>query len=155
MATVVADTSPLIALDQLGQLSLLQRIFGEIHVPPAVAGELIPGMAELPSWIVVRPLAHPIASEILRASLGAGESEALSLMLEARAELVILDDRPARRLALNLGLRVVGTAGILLRAKRLGIIPEVRPLVDEIIRQGFRLSPAIREKVLVDAGESA
>jgi len=49
MATVVADTSPLIALDQLGQLSLLQRIFGEIHVPPAVARELIPGMAELPS----------------------------------------------------------------------------------------------------------
>ena len=76
-------------------------------------------------------------------------------MLEARAELVIVDDRPARRLALNLGLPVVGTAGILLRAKRLGIIPEVRPLVDEIIRRGFRLSPAIREKVLVDAGESA
>ena len=49
MATVVADTSPLIALHQLGQLSLLQRIFGEIHVPPAVARELIPGMAELPS----------------------------------------------------------------------------------------------------------
>jgi predicted nucleic acid-binding protein len=155
MAAVVADTSPLIALDQLGQLSLLQRIFGEIHVPPAVARELIPGMAELPSWIVVRSLAHPIASEILRASLGAGESEALSLMLEARAELGIIDDRPARRLALNLGLPVVGTAGILLRAKRLGIIPEVRPLVDEIIRRGFRLSPAIREKVLVDAGESA
>jgi hypothetical protein len=56
---------------------------------------------------------------------------------------------------LNLGLPVVGTAGILLRAKRLGIIPEVRPLVDEIIRRGFRFSPAIREKVLVDAGESA
>jgi predicted nucleic acid-binding protein len=155
MAAVVADTSPLIALHQVGQLSLLQRIFGEIHVPPAVAQEASPGMPELPSWIVVRPLTQPVASEILRASLGIGESEALSLTLEVKAELVILDDRPARRLALNLGLPVVGTAGILLRAKRLGFIPEVRALLDEIIRRGFRLSPAIREKLLTDAGEQA
>jgi predicted nucleic acid-binding protein len=155
MAAVVADTSPLIALHQLGQISLLQRIFGEIYVPPAVARELSPGMPELPAWIVVRPLAQPIASEILRASLGPGESEALSLVLEVKAELVIVDERPARRLALNLGLPVAGTAGILLRAKRLGFIPEVRPLLDEIIRRGFRLSPAIRERVLADAGETA
>jgi len=65
----------------------------------------------------------------------------------------MVDDRPARRLASNLGFPVVGTAGILLRAKRLGLIPEVRPLLDEIIGRGFRLSPAIREKVLTDAGE--
>jgi predicted nucleic acid-binding protein len=154
MAAVVADTSPLIALHQLGHLSLLQRIFGEVYVPPAVARELSPGMPELSSWIVVRPLTQPIASEILRASLGAGESEALSLVLEVRAELVIVDERPARRLALNLGIPVAGTVGVLLRAKQLGFIPEVRPLLDEIIRRGFRLSPAIREKVLADAGEA-
>jgi uncharacterized protein len=155
MAAVVADTSPLIAVHQLGQLSLLQRIFGEIYVPPAVAREVNPGMPALPSWIVVRTLAQPIALEILCASLGAGESEALSLALEVKAELVVVDDRPARRLALNLGLPVAGTAGVLVRAKRLGFIPEVRPLLDEIIRRGFRLSPAIREKALADAGEMA
>jgi predicted nucleic acid-binding protein len=84
MAAVVADTSPLIALHQLGRLALLQRTFGEIHVPPAVARELSPGVPDLPSWIVVRGLAQPIASEILRASLGAGESEAMSLALEVK-----------------------------------------------------------------------
>jgi len=155
MAAVVADTSPLIALHQLGRLSLLQRIFGEIYIPPAVARELSPGVPDLPSWIVVRGLAQPIASEILRASLGAGESEAMSLALEVKAELLIVDDRPARRLALNLGISVAGTAGILLRAKQLGFVPEVRPLLDEIIRRGFRLSPAIREKALDDAGEAS
>ena len=72
MAAVVADTSPLIALHQLGHLSLLQRIFGEIYVPPAVARELSPGMPELPSWIVVRPLTQPIASEILPRLSGRG-----------------------------------------------------------------------------------
>jgi hypothetical protein len=153
MAAVVGDTSPLIALHQLGRLSLLERIFGEIHVPPAVARELSPGVPDLPPWIVVRGLAQPIASEILRASLGAGESEAMSLALEVKAELLIVDDRPARRLALNLGISVAGTAGILLRAKQLGFVPEVRPLLDEIIRRGFRLSPAIRAKLLDDAGE--
>jgi predicted nucleic acid-binding protein len=155
MAAVVADTSPLIALQQLGRLSLLQRIFEEISVPPAVARELSPGMPELPSWIVVRALTQPIASAILRASLGAGESEALSLVLEVKAELFIVDDRPARRLALNLGIPNAGTTGLLLRAKQLGFVPEVRPLLDEIIRRGFRLSPAIRERVLADAGETA
>jgi hypothetical protein len=155
MAPVVADTSPLIALHQIGQLSLLQRIFGEICVPPAVARELSPGMPELPPWIVVRQLAQPMASAILRASLGAGESEALSLAIEVGAELVLVDDRPARRLTLNLGVPVAGTAGILARAKRLGFISELRPLLDEAIRRGFRLSPAIREKVLAAAGEPA
>ncbi len=109
MAPVVADTSPLIALHQAGQLSLLQRLFGQIHIPPAVAQELRPGMPEPPAWIVVHPLAHPIASEILRASQGVGESEALALAMEVKAELVIVDDRPARRLAVNLSFPVVGT----------------------------------------------
>jgi len=154
MAEVVADTSPLIALQQVGQLSLLPRLFGQIHIPPGVAEELRPGMAETPAWVVVRPLTQPIASAILRASLGVGESEALALAMDIRAALVMVDDRPARRLASNLGFPVVGTAGILLRAKRLGLIPEVRPLLDEIIGRGFRLSPAIREKVLTDAGEA-
>jgi hypothetical protein len=77
----------------------------------------------------------------------------MSLALEVKAELLIVDDRPARRLALNLGISVAGTAGILLRAKQLGFVPEVRPLLDEIIRRGFRLSPAIRAKLLDDAGE--
>jgi predicted nucleic acid-binding protein len=79
----------------------------------------------------------------------------LGLALEVRAELVILDDRPARRLALGLGLPVVGTMGVLLRAKRTGTIPAVRPLLEQLLRAGFRLSPAIREKVLTDAGEQS
>ena len=59
MAAVVADTSPLIALHQLGRLSLLQRILGEVHVPPAVARELSPGMPELPSPLWGRERAKP------------------------------------------------------------------------------------------------
>jgi hypothetical protein len=154
MAAVVADTSPLIALLQIGHLSILKSLFIEVQIPPAVALEAAPSLPERPSWLLVRELTEPIGSDILRASLGRGESETLGLAFEVRAELVILDDRPARRLAIGLGLPV-GTMGVLLRAKRTGIIPAVQPLVEQLLRAGFRLSPAIRERVLTDAGEQS
>jgi predicted nucleic acid-binding protein len=153
MAAVVADTSPLIALHQIGQLSLLKSLFTDVQIPSAVAQETAPTLPVLPSWIVTRELTQPIGSDILRASLGRGESEALGLALELKAKLVIVDDRPARRLALGLGIPVVGTVGILLRAKAIGVVASVRPLIDKLLEVGFHLSPAIREKVLTDAGE--
>ena len=153
MAGVVSDTSPLIALHQVGRLSLLQSLFTEVRVPPAVAREAAPSLPELPSWIVVQPLTQPIASEIVQTILGRGESEALGLALEVNADLVILDERPARRLALGLSVPVVGTVGILVRAKQAGFIPAVRPLVERLLELGFRLSPAMRDRVLRDAGE--
>jgi uncharacterized protein len=153
MAAVVADTSPLIALHQIGHLSLLKSLFVEVYVPPAVAREAAPSLPGLPLWIVARELAQPVASEVLRVSLGEGERETLALALELRADVVILDDRPARRLAVGLGLSAVGTAGILVRAKRIGLIAAVRPLLENLLDAGFRLSPAIRSRVLTDAGE--
>ena len=104
MAAVVADTSPLIALHQIGHLHLLERLFGEVLVPPAVAREAAPSLPEPPAWIRTVAPTQPIGSEVLRASLGPGESEALSLALELRADVVVLDDRQARRLASGLGL---------------------------------------------------
>jgi hypothetical protein len=153
MAAVVADASPLIALQQLGLLSLLEWLFGRVEIPAAVAREVAPSVPELPAWIRVRTLAQPIAAEILRASLGAGESEALGLALEVEAALLIVDDRPARRLAAGLGLPVAGTAGILMRAKQAGLVPAVCPLLDQLIQLGFRLAPAIRASVLAEVGE--
>jgi uncharacterized protein len=153
MAAVVADASPLIALHQLQHLALLERLFAQLEIPPAVAREVAPSLPELPPWILVRPLSRPVSPVILRAGLGRGETEALGLAQERNAEMVILDDRPARRLALGLGLPVAGTAGILGRAKRAGLIPAVRPQIERLVSLGFRLSPAIVELVLVDAGE--
>src|SRR4029077_13768574 len=104
MAAVVADTSPLIALHQIEHLSVLKSLFVEVHIPPAVAREAAPSLPDLPSWIVVRELTQPVGSDVLRAALGVGENETLGLALEVKADVVIVDDRPARRLALRLGL---------------------------------------------------
>ena len=77
-AVVVADASPLIAFQQIGQLQLLRTMFGELTVSPAVARQILPTVPSAP-WIVERRLTQPIAPLVLRANLGAGEGEALSL----------------------------------------------------------------------------
>lgn len=149
---VVSNASPLIALDQIGQLDLLHHLFPNLVVPPAVAEEVAPTVA-LPSWIEIRPLAQPIGPIILAASLGRGESAAISLGLEVDAERVILDERAGRRCAQSLGMSLIGTLGILAAARRRGLIPAIKPLLDELLMHDFRVSAALIERVLQDAGE--
>ncbi len=95
--------------------------------------------------------------DALRSSIGlhTGEIEAIALADQCRAALLLVDDLAARRVALGLGLPIVGTAGILLLAKRAGSIPSVRDPLDALRRQGFRLRQDVYEQVLLDAGESA
>ena len=152
-APVVSNSSPLIALERIGRPEVLRDLFGTVAVPPAVVSEVSPALI-LPSRIERRDSAQPIGALVLSASLGTGESEAIGLALEANARLVILDDRPARRSAQALRLPVVGTLGVLLAAKRRGLIPDMRSCLDELLRHDFRVSPRLREDVLRDAGES-
>jgi predicted nucleic acid-binding protein len=114
---VVSNSSPLIALDQIGQLSLLEALFQNILVPAAVVQEITP-LLPLPTWITVQPLAKAIDPQAVSPVLGAGEQEALSLALESNATWIILDDRPARTLARKVGLNVIGTLGVLLAAPK-------------------------------------
>jgi hypothetical protein len=152
VTTVVCNSSPLIALDQIGHLDLLQQLFGSVRVPTAVVSETNP-LLVLPAWIVEQSLTQPIGPLILRTSLGHGESEAISLALETRADWVILDDRPARRQAQALGLPVIGTMGVLLAAKRKGLLRSVKPSIDMLIQRGFRIAPGLRNQILISAGE--
>ncbi len=150
--TVVSNSSPLIALQQIDRVDLLQALFDTLLVPPAVARETAPTVT-LPSWITERPLMQSVGARILNSSLGLGESEAISLALEIGAQWIILDDRPARRLAQSLGLPVIGTLGVLLAAKRRGLLEALRPQLDGLIKFGFFIAPDLYEQILIDAGE--
>ena len=149
---VIANSSPIIALQRIGSVDLLHRLFAEVLIPPAVAREIGSALV-LPAWIVEHSLAQPIGPEILRASLGPGESEAISLALELGAARVIIDERPARRIAQTLKLPVIGTLGVLLACKRRGFIPFVRRNLDALVEAGFRIAPKLHDRVLRDAGE--
>jgi predicted nucleic acid-binding protein len=151
--SIISNASPLIALEQIGQLNLLEHLFSTIWIPPAVAREVAPSV-KLPKWISERDLAQPIGPRILSASLGPGESEALSLAIEVNADWVILDERPARRLAEALGIPVIGTLGILLAAKRRGFLVAIRPQLEALLDHDFHVAPDLRERVLMDADEA-
>jgi predicted nucleic acid-binding protein len=152
-APVISNASPLIALEQIGHLDLLKGLFPTVLIPPAVVREVAPTVT-LPTWVSEHTLTQPIGPQILRAALGLGESEAICLALEISAQWVILDERPARRLAQALGLPVIGTLGILLASKRRGLLTAVRPCIDALVNLGFHISPGLYDLVLADAGET-
>ena len=152
MAPVVADASVLLALGTLHRLELLRHLFQHVSIPPAVAREVSGSLPRLPDWIGV---VEPRSMSVVQGAIGLhqGEIEALALAVELRASLIILDDLPARRHARTLGFTIVGTAGILVMAKRAGAIPSVREALDVLREGGFRLRQDVYEQVLADAGE--
>ena len=143
----------LIALHQLARLDLLRDLFGTVAISPAVALETAPSVRPRPERIPERPLALPLDPRVLRASLDPGETEAIGLALELGASWVILDDLPARRLADELGLRVVGTRGVLLQAKRRGLLASIRPSLDALVAVKFFVGPDLLVQLLAEAGE--
>ena len=117
MAPVVADASALLALSKLDRLELLRDLFHQVSIPPTVSREISRTLLRLPDWIqVVAPSSVGASRKIV--GLHQGEIEAIALALEVSASLLILDDLPARRHALGLGLAIIGTAGVLVMAKR-------------------------------------
>ncbi|MBN1485050.1 MAG: DUF3368 domain-containing protein [Chloroflexia bacterium] len=149
---VVVNSSPFIALEKIGYLHLLPTLWGTLHVPPAVQREVFE-IRPMPPWVEQVSLQQPIASRIASVRLGPGEREVIALALELDAEEVILDDLPARRLASALKIPVIGTLGLLLRAKKRDLIPLVRPLVEALENHGFYASERIIHGILTAAGE--
>jgi predicted nucleic acid-binding protein len=103
---VVSHSSPLIAFAAIEQLNLFPALFESVLIPPAVALEIAPSMPTLPTWLRVESLRMLLPEVVLRRSLGDGEREALALAVEIRAERILLDDPPARRVAFELSLLV-------------------------------------------------
>jgi len=157
---VVCNTSPLQYLHQLGLLHLLPALAQKVIIPPAVAEELAAGRKagiEVPEvegleWIeICRPVS--LAALPLVTDLGPGESQVLALALETPGTAVIVDDFLARRTAEALHIPLTGTLGVLLAAKRHGLVGEIASILDRLQALRFRVSPATRTAVLKLAGE--
>jgi predicted nucleic acid-binding protein len=160
---VVSNTSPVTNLSAVGQLDLLPRLFGEMHLPRAVEEELSAGGTQWPGAVEVERAAwvkrHRVQDEwvvdALRLDLDRGEAETIALALQLQADLVLLDEQMGRLAARHFGLKVMGVVGILLRAKELGLVPEVRTLLDGLRQKaGFYLSQPVYDHALDVAGES-
>ncbi len=161
MTVIVSDTSPLRALAHLGLLGLLQGLYGQLHVPPAVERELLHPPPALPvvdvrqlSFVSVQAPQQLGPVQHFRPALDPGESEALALAVELQAHSILIDERQGRARAKQLGLTPLGTLGTLVRAKQAGLITAVRPLMDRLENEiKFFISPQLRADVLRRAGE--
>jgi hypothetical protein len=156
----LCDVSPVQYLHQTGLLELLRLRYGSVTIPTAVGAELRAGIlrgVDLPAfesldWIRIRQPAGRTLLPLV-ADLGAGEREVLALGVESPDSVVILDDALARRYARLLNLRLTGTLGVLVRAKREGLLPAVAPVLDRLQDLRFRVDLETREAVLRLAGE--
>ncbi len=157
---VVSDAGPLIYLGAVGHLSILRALFDRVVVPEAVWHEVVVVGADRPgaaatraaTWIQVM---HADARAVLplRDRLDPGEAEAIVLASAVHADLLLIDDQAGREMAAELGLTIVGTLGVLVRAKRSGLLPAVRPIIEAIVALGFRATPDLIERVATLAGE--
>lgn len=160
MPEIVCNTTPLQYLHQAGVIGIIPALYGRILVPKAVADEIAVGLnagVNLPDlvsleWIEIREVrgsSWPMPRDIHR-----GEAEVIALAGSLDDSLMILDDLAARRHAQLLGLKFTGTLGILLKAKKSGILDSVLPVVDCLEQLGFRLAANTRREFLNLAGES-
>ena len=158
---VIVNTSPLLYLHQVGYLELLQHLYSKILTPPAVIQELAVGKNQginVPDidtfeWISITPV-KSISLIPAVIDLGQGEAEVLALGLENPGSLLIFDDQLARRMANIYQLKYTGTLGVLVKAKKLGYLSSVAPVVATLRQQGMWLTDNIINDVLRLAGES-
>jgi predicted nucleic acid-binding protein len=147
----VSDASPLIALYQIGHLELLRNLFDRVIVPLAVTQEVAPSVGTLPIW-VHRQQAPPPPD--LARHLDVGEREAIALAVHLGADFVVMDDRPGRNVAERLRMDVIGTLGLLVRARRRGLIRSVRPMVDQLVSNGLYVSVHLYREILEAVDEA-
>lgn len=157
----MCDSSPLIHLARIGELELLRDIFEEVFVPEAVFRECViegsdrddAGKIKAASWIHITKIKDIELKKALNASLDEGESEAIVLALQEKADIILLDDYDAREFARIYGLKITGIIGILLKAKYTGRISSLSLILENLKETGFWLNEDLRSQILSDAGE--
>jgi uncharacterized protein len=154
---VVCDTTPIRHLTAIGLVDLLPRLYASLIVPAAVWRELRAestpadvkrSLEPRPAWMIVRSPAGLEADARAFASLDAGEREAIELAVELRADLLLMDDRDGRTLALSLGLAVTGTLGVLERAEGQRLLADLPSALEQLEGSGFYLSDRLRAAML-------
>ena len=146
---IVSDSTCLIGLERINRLDIPPQLYNKFWIPAAVSTEI--GFS-LP-WLEVRQVQNQNLVSSLRSQVGWGESEAIALSIEIENATILLDDKKARRIAEQFGLPITGTVGMLLKAKRRGVVEAIAPVLDALESAEFRVSPALRRRALELAEE--
>lgn len=161
---IVSNTTPISNLIHIDRISVLTELFGAVYIPEAVADEVNVVFSSCEEWqkcveskqIIMQPISNTIFVKQLTPFLHQGEAEAICLSLEKKAKLCLIDDKDARVIAQLNNLQVTGTLGILLKAKKTGLISSVKQLIDRLrAEHHFWIKEDMYQKVLHIAKEKA
>jgi len=159
MLKVVSNTTPIISLLKLDLLDILPQLYGRVHIPVAVFNEIEAGKTkgfykDLSGfdWIEITEI-NDKQSVRYFVDLDSGEAEAIVLAKELNADLILLDEKLGRFHAKHAELKVTGTIGILIKAKTVGFIASLRPLLDELSTKNVWISERFKNAILERVGE--
>ena len=160
---LVSNTGPIIALALIDRLDILQALFRQVVVPEAVHKELLYGGSsgndlityQKASWIQVQSLSTPMGP-LLKTVLDIGEASVIQLASEIKADYVLIDERKARKIARNIfGLQVIGTARILVEAKKKRVLDNVGDTLRRMRDSGYWIHDDIVHKILKESKEES
>jgi hypothetical protein len=156
---VVSDTTTITNLWQIQRLQILQHLYAEIIIPKAVWEELSEISEQYiylsqQDWIIIQEPHNTLLIENLSADLDIGEAQAIALSVELEADFLIIDERAGRNKAKSLNIKIIGLLGILLEAKRQGVIFTVKDILEKLEDEtSFFINPKLYQEVLRLAGE--
>ena len=146
---IISDTSSL-ALTNIGELELLEKVYEEVVITPDIAEEY--GL-ETPDWIRIEQIKDIQKFKLLNLELDKGESSGITLALENEPSLLIIDEKKGRVIAKKLGIRITGILGVMIRAKEIGLINRIKPLIEKLEKVDFRMSERLKNQILERVGE--
>jgi predicted nucleic acid-binding protein len=141
--TVIADTSCLIVLSNIDRLEILKSLYSHIIITPEIKAEF---GGELPNWIAVS--SEKREQKALRLELDKGEASAIGLGLVYDHVLILIDEKKGRKVARQLTLPVMGTLGVLIKAKEKGYITSLATEIEKLKQVEFRMSEKLIQKIL-------
>lgn len=148
---VIADTSFIIAIQKIQLFNEIRTLYNEVQITQKIAEEF---QLDLPDWIIIQEPANLQLQSVLSLIVDAGEASAIALAYDYQHVLLIIDDLKARKEAIRLGFKLTGTLGVLLKLKNEGLFVSLKQKVSQLIEMGFRISPAIIEEIIKNAGEN-
>lgn len=142
---VISDTNTLIVFHKINEFDLLKKVYSNLVTTPEIAEEF---GEKLPDWVRIESASDRKYQEFLEIQVDSGEASAIALAKESTDALLLLDDLKARKLAKRLNMKYTGALGIIHKAKRMGIISKVGPLIDKLLQTNFRIAPDIVTEIL-------
>jgi predicted nucleic acid-binding protein len=137
---IISDASPIIALYEIDHLFLLKAVYDRIAITSIVAREV---EIALPDWVEINDKYDDALYQSIRLQLDDGEASAIALAKAKKQAILVIDERRGRMVAKDMQIEIIGLLGVIVKAKKMGVVTTGLPVLQALVDNGFRLSPKL------------